>query len=626
MALSQYVAINFLTKFDKKGLERATKELKGFDKVVATGSFRLRAFAKAGGVAAAAGLALFTKRSIEAALAQERLDKQLQLSLRSLDEEFRFPEVKGFLDTLERATNVTGEELVPAFRKLVTQTGDLQSAQFLLSTALDTSAGTGADLNSVLDAINKAAIGNYKSIVSLGIGFTAAEAKAAGFTKIIQSLDKYQGAAEKQTETFSGQLKSFQISAGKATETLGEGFLIAGSYIAGAQGNLKDFGTTLENTARQTSDFMIGFTASFGTGSGLGGFLDAGNLFLDALTGDFQTYIKLEKEGIRLREQRTLQERGYLGLSQLTIDALEQQRLYGKKELTTEQILAKIQKDILAREKALTKEKRAQQELEKKKAELSAMFDIDRINLQAALSRKLSAEDELRVKILQKLADGTKKAVDEAERYADVLKVIEDGQITTGEVEMLAKKWGVTTTEVLIYLRTLFAANDELRKMLALLDEIGKKKMPVGMTFQYQQQQFQQITSPRFQESVLTGEAPNVLGQQVFEDLRKEGLNAAMAGSSARYTAQAVDYYQRLFDIPRMAEGGVVNQPTLALIGEAGSEAVIPLDKMGGMGTNVVVNVAGSVISEGELQSVIQDALYNLNRSGAVTQLTNLGR
>jgi hypothetical protein len=625
MALSQYVAINFLTKFDKKGLERATKELKGFDKVVATGSFRLRAFAKAGGVAAAAGLALFTKRSIEAALAQERLDKQLQLSLRSLDEEFRFPEVKGFLDTLERATNVTGEELVPAFRKLVSQTGDLQSAQFLLSTALDTSAATGADLNSVLDAINKAAVGNYKSIVSLGIGFTTAEAKAAGFTKIIQSLDKYQGAAEKQTETFSGQLKSFQISAGKATETLGLGFLTAGAYITGAQGKLDVFGATLETTATQFSDILVGSAKSFGD-KGLGGYLDLALVALEGLVGESVTLQRLEKEGIKVREQRILQERGYLGLSQLTIDALEKQRLYGKKELTTEQILAKIQKDILAREKAMTKEKRAQQELDKKKAELSAMFDLDRINLQAALSRKLSAEDELRVKILQKLADGTKKAVDEAERYADVLKVIEDGQITTGEIDMLAKKWGVTTTEVLIYLRTLFAANDELRKMLALLDEIGKKKMPVGMTFQYQQQQFQQITSPRFQESVLTGEAPNVLGQQVFEDLRKEGLNAAMAGSSARYTAQAVDYYQRLFDIPRMAEGGVVNQPTLAMIGEAGAEAVIPLDKMGGMGTTVNINVAGSVISEGELQSVIQDALYNLNRSGAVTQLTNLGR
>jgi len=625
MALSQYVAINFLTKFDKKGLERATKELKGFDKVVATGSFRLRAFAKAGGIAAAAGLALFTKRSIEAALAQERLDKQLQLSLRSLDEEFRFPEVKGFLDSLERATNITGEQLVPAFRKLVSQTGDLQSAQFLLSTALDTSAATGADLNSVLDAINKAAVGNYKSIVSLGIGFTAAEAKAAGFTKIIQSLDKYQGAAEKQTETFSGQLKSFQISAGKATETLGLGFLTAGAYITGAQGKLDVFGATLETTATQFSDILVGSAKSFGD-KGLGGYLDLALVALEGLVGESVTLQKLEKEGIKVREQRILQERGYLGLSQLTIDALEQQRLYGKKELTTEQILAKIQKDILAREKAMTKEKRAQEALDKKKAQLEAMFDLDRINLQAALSRKLSGEDELRVKILQKLADGTSKAVNEAERYADVLKVIEDGQITTGEVEMLAKKWGVTTTEVLIYLRTLFAANDELRKMLALLDEIGKKKMPVGMTFQYQQQQFQQITSPRFQESVLTGEAPNVLGQQVFEDLRKEGLNAAMAGSSARYTAQAVDYYQKLFDIPRMAEGGIVNQPTLALIGEAGSEAVIPLDKMGGMGTTVNINVAGSVISEGELQSVIQDALYNLNRSGAVTQLTNLGR
>jgi hypothetical protein len=75
-----------------------------------------------------------------------------------------------------------------------------------------------------------------------------------------------------------------------------------------------------------------------------------------------------------------------------------------------------------------------------------------------------------------------------------------------------------------------------------------------------------------------------------------------------------------------MAEGGIVNSPTLAMIGEAGAEAVIPLDKMGGMGTTVNINVAGSVISEGQLQSVIQDALYNLNRSGAVTQLTNLGR
>jgi hypothetical protein len=615
MALSQYVAINFLTKFDKKGLERATKELKGFDKVVATGSFRLRAFAKAGGVAAAAGLALFTKRSIEAALAQERLDKQLQLSLRSLDEEFRFPEVKGFLDTLERATNVTGEELVPAFRKLVSQTGDLQSAQFLLSTALDTSAATGADLNSVLDAINKAAVGNYKSIVSLGIGFTTAEAKAAGFTKIIQSLDKYQGAAEKQTETFSGQLKSFQISAGKATETLGLGFLTAGAYITGAQGKLDVFGATLETTATQFSDILVGSAKSFGD-KGLGGYLDLALVALEGLVGESVTLQRLEKEGIKVREQRILQERGYLGLSQLTIDALEKQRLYGKKELTTEQILAKIQKDILAREKAMTKEKRAQQELDKKKAELSAMFDLDRINLQAALSRKLSAEDELRVKILQKLADGTKKAVDEAERYADVLKVIEDGQITTGEIEMLASKWGITTTEVLLYLRQLFNANEELRKMLALLSQIETKVANIANLSPGQQVLFGLGVDPGQigTGGIITGGTDFAVSPILPQN------NPNFASSEAgRALGLALGFTP-------MADGGIVNSPTFAMIGEAGSEAVIPLDKMGGFGTTVNVNVAGSVISEGQLQSVIQDALYNLNRSGAVTQLTNLGR
>jgi hypothetical protein len=37
-------------------------------------------------------------------------------------------------------------------------------------------------------------------------------------------------------------------------------------------------------------------------------------------------------------------------------------------------------------------------------------------------------------------------------------------------------------------------------------------------------------------------------------------------------------------DLPRLAEGGIVTQPTLALIGESGPEAVVPLDR--GMGTH----------------------------------------
>lgn len=46
-------------------------------------------------------------------------------------------------------------------------------------------------------------------------------------------------------------------------------------------------------------------------------------------------------------------------------------------------------------------------------------------------------------------------------------------------------------------------------------------------------------------------------------------------------------------NIPELANGGIVNSPTLALIGEAGPEAVVPLDRMSQMGggpVNIYVN------------------------------------
>ena len=48
-------------------------------------------------------------------------------------------------------------------------------------------------------------------------------------------------------------------------------------------------------------------------------------------------------------------------------------------------------------------------------------------------------------------------------------------------------------------------------------------------------------------------------------------------------------------DIPMLAEGGIVTRPTLAMIGERGPEAVIPLNRAGGMGggNTVTINVNG---------------------------------
>ena len=66
-------------------------------------------------------------------------------------------------------------------------------------------------------------------------------------------------------------------------------------------------------------------------------------------------------------------------------------------------------------------------------------------------------------------------------------------------------------------------------------------------------------------------------------------------------------------NIPMLAEGGIVTKPTVAMIGEAGAEAVIPLSKgMGGI--NVVVNVQGSVVQEQDLAVSVRDQIAILMR------------
>jgi hypothetical protein len=66
-------------------------------------------------------------------------------------------------------------------------------------------------------------------------------------------------------------------------------------------------------------------------------------------------------------------------------------------------------------------------------------------------------------------------------------------------------------------------------------------------------------------------------------------------------------------DYKAMATGGVVTSPTMALIGEAGPEAVIPLDKMGGMGGGVTINVNG-----GDPQAVVQALRTYMRQNGSV--------
>lgn len=68
-------------------------------------------------------------------------------------------------------------------------------------------------------------------------------------------------------------------------------------------------------------------------------------------------------------------------------------------------------------------------------------------------------------------------------------------------------------------------------------------------------------------------------------------------------------------NIPMLGEGGIVSSPTLAMIGERGPEAVIPLSRGGGMGGNYTINVNGGLSSSAEIGQSVVNAIRAFNRS-----------
>ncbi len=74
--------------------------------------------------------------------------------------------------------------------------------------------------------------------------------------------------------------------------------------------------------------------------------------------------------------------------------------------------------------------------------------------------------------------------------------------------------------------------------------------------------------------------------------------------------------------IPKMADGGIVTGPTLAMIGEAGPEAVIPLSQMSNMGgSGVTINVAGGLSTSAEIGQSVVNALRAYSRTAGPLQL-----
>jgi len=127
---------------------------------------------------------------------------------------------------MELASGVADDILRPALGNLVRATGDVTTAQDLLTLSQNISAGTGKDLESVSLAIAKASMGQFTALGKLGIPLDDNIKKTKDFGKVQEALDKqFSGASATAADTFSGQLARLGTVWDNLTESIGYAIL-----------------------------------------------------------------------------------------------------------------------------------------------------------------------------------------------------------------------------------------------------------------------------------------------------------------------------------------------------------------------------------------------------------------
>lgn len=127
---------------------------------------------------------------------------------------------------IQASVGVVDDQLRPALGLLVTDTHNIAQAQSLLSLALDVSAGAGTDLEATSKALAKAHNGNFASLQKLVPSLDKNIAKTKDFQGAIKALtDAYGGAALAKANTFQGQIDRIKIAFDEAKESIGYGLL-----------------------------------------------------------------------------------------------------------------------------------------------------------------------------------------------------------------------------------------------------------------------------------------------------------------------------------------------------------------------------------------------------------------
>jgi len=154
---------------------------------------------------------------------------------------------------------------------------------------------------------------------------------------------------------------------------------------------------------------------------------------------------------------------------------------------------------------------------------------------------------------------------------------------------------------VINVVNSLIQAGKELPGRAGALFENVRELKPVTFTRVEVPGKFDRMTFPEVDVAGIGGNVGGFQRGQLASIQRRQealaGVQSLIAGDSGFFEAgfrsrglPAASGFRSL-GIPEFANGGIVNRPTIGLIGEAGPEAIIPLDRArGGTTINVTVN------------------------------------
>ena len=391
------VAINIAAEFTgKKAFKQADNATQKLTRSVKT-------LGGAIGVAfSARAIVAYSKASINAFAADDAAAKTLTKTLSNLGLGFADLEIKTFISDLERQSGVLDDSLRPAYQKLVTTTGDYRRSQSLLQTALDLSAQSGVDLLTVSSDLGRAFVGNTRGLLKYNLGLNKTQLAAMSFEEVLLRITKIsEGQAALAADTYAGKLNKLTVASENAKEVLGGALLDAIIKLGGG-----DVDKTTDKIDKLSSSLSRMIRLATGTSD-----MSIGEI----LRGVDYKYGFIPTD--KVRAPRSKSPAGTYMRNQAEIKAAAEAKRIAAEQAKTQKALTKAQQDAF------------------KLAKAKAVFDLQKIQIEAALKGKISAEDEIRLKLMKAIEEenlsnidkyqkALEKAQEKSKELADALAAI----------------------------------------------------------------------------------------------------------------------------------------------------------------------------------------------------------